>query len=235
MAIGVCKCESIGVRCRALLRHTGWHQVSSPGLTQCSWVNRAGAGDVREADLVWELHKDHRVCRGLYTGEGTADERWILTTDEWASGNRKVHSVAISLVLTVDIPCSLVTRTAWALEHLAVLDVRNHPCLPLVVVDTEGKATRCTWVDWANRTRWQPIVCTWVVLIVVLNIHQHAEANLLHVRQTGCLTGLFTGLCKYWEKNSCQNGNNSNHNQEFDKRKCALSRCASHIRSPMRI
>ena len=234
MAIGVCKGKAFGVRSIIPVWNTAWQQVSSPRLTQCSRVNRAGVCDVREADLVTKLHQDHRVRWGLDTSKGSAKERWIFPTNEWAARNREVHGVAITLDFTIAGPRCFISGSGWAEEDLAVLDVWVDPCLPLVVVDAQCKACARCWVQ-RSRPRWQRVVCAWVVLIVILNIHQKAKAHLLHVRQTGCLTCLFTGLCKYWEKNSCQNGNNSNHNQEFDKRKCAFSRCASHIRSPIRI
>ena len=58
-----------------------------------------------------------------------------------------------------------------------------------------------------------------ILLIVILNVLKHTQADLLFVGKAGCLPGLFTGLGKDGEENGRENSDDSDNDEQLDERK----------------
>ena len=60
------------------------------------------------------------------------------------------------------------------------------------------------------------------MFVVVLVVLENAKPDLLHIGRAGDLPGLLANGLENWEQDSCENRDNSNHDEQLDQRKAAF-------------
>src|SRR5579884_45687 len=110
------------------------------------------------------------------------------------------------------------TARARRLEPFAVAATGLRPIRTVEHVHTLGVGLQ-QLPDIRDGIRRLRLIDGWRHLIVVLDVHVQRQPDLTDIAQALCTAGALSGLRKYWEENSCQDRDNSDHHEQLDERK----------------